>query len=175
MDGSRLMKPHCFHDGTMARIPDRILSRRYSKPMILVVTGILLILSAQAITSLQIPQTVIPAPSAITTAPCGGSLVLNGAAKAGSGTLRYDCGGTPRIAGFTVTSGGTDSATFNPPSAITGVGYVPHSAASCTGFTALTPGNTVTLATGAYDLCASYSCSSPSGCTIATWTFQWLS
>ncbi|HZY93781.1 MAG TPA: hypothetical protein VFE98_02845 [Candidatus Bathyarchaeia archaeon] len=140
--------------------------------MIVVVTGILLIGSVQAITSLQIPQTVIPAPSAGTTVPCCGSLVLNGAPIAG--TLRYDCGGGPRVAGFTVTTGGTDTATFNLPPDINSVGYVPHSATSCTGFTGLVSGQAVTLATGAYDICASYS-SCPSGCTIEAWTFQWLS
>lgn len=148
----------------------------YSKPLILVIAGVLLIGSAQAITTLQVPQTVIPAPSttAITVAPCGGSLVLaNGPPATGSGILRYDCGGSTHVTAFFVSKPGTDIATFNPPAAITSVGYVSNNASSCAGYTILTSGSSVVLPGGNYDVCASYSC--PSGCTIASWTFQWLS
>lgn len=155
----------------MGNILAALSGRRYGKPLILVIAGILLIGSAQAITTLQVPQTVIPAPSAVTVAPCGGSLVL--ANPPGSGILRYDCGGSTHVTAFFVSKAGTDTATFNPPAAITGVGYVSNNASSCTGYTSLTSGSSVVLATGNYDVCASYSC--PSGCTIASWTFQWLS
>ena len=150
--------------------------RGYSKPLLLVIAGIILIGSAQAITTFQIPQTVIPSPTptAVTASVCGSSLVLNGAPSAGSGILRYDCGGTTHNAAFSVTTAGTDTATFNPPSAITSVGLVSNSAGSCAGFTPLTSGSSMILSsTGHFDVCASYSC--PSGCTIASWTFQWLS
>ena len=157
----------------MANIRAALSNGRYGKPFLLLVAGILLIGTAQAITTLQIPQTVIPAPSAVTYASCGGSLVLTNPPSAGSGILRYDCGGTTHSAAFSVTSAGTDTATFNPPAAITGVGYVDNSAGSCTGYTALTSGSSVVLAIGHYDVCASYSC--PSGCRIDAWTFQWLS
>jgi hypothetical protein len=157
----------------MTNVRVALSGRRYSKPLLLVVAGILLIGTAQAITTLQIPQTVIPSPSAVTVAPCGGSLVLTNPPAAGSGVLRYDCGGSSHAAAFSVTSAGSDTATFNPPASITSVGYVSNSAGSCTGFTVLTSGSSVVLATGHYDVCASYSC--PSGCTIAAWTFQWLS
>ncbi len=148
--------------------------RHYGKPLILIVVGIVLIGSAQAITTLQIPQTVIPSPTptAVTASVCGSNLVLNGAPSAGSGILRYDCGGATHSAAFSVTTAGTDTASFNPPSQITGVGYVSNSASSCTGYTPLTSGSGVVLSIGHYDVCAGYTC--PSGCTIAAWTFQWL-
>src|SRR5438309_764350 len=75
---------------------------------------------------------------------------------------------------FTITTTGTDTPTFSEPSQITSVGYVSHSASSCSGFTTLTSGSSTTLsALGDNDICASYSC--PTGCTIASWTISWSS
>lgn len=159
----------------MRNSPSKSSVRHYAKPLILIIVGIALIGSAQAITTLQIPQTVIPppTPTAVTASVCSSNLVLNGAPSAGSGILRYDCGGATHSAAFSVTTAGSDTATFNPPAAITGVGYVSNSASSCAGYTTLTSGSSIVLSsTGHYDVCASYSC--PSGCTIAAWTFQWL-
>ncbi len=58
-------------------------------------------------------------------------------------------------------------------SQITAVGYVSHSASSCSGFTTLTSGSSTILVTGDYDVCADYSC--PTGCTISSWTITWSS
>jgi len=150
----------------------KLFSSPYLKPLILVMTGILFVGAAVAVTTLTIPSTIIPSQNAVTSSTCGGTLALSGGPPPGSGTLRYVC--PPSSGAFTVSTIGADTPTFNPPSQITSVGYVPHSATSCSGFTTLTSGASTTLSsTGDFDVCASYSC--PTGCTIATWSFSWSS
>ena len=144
----------------------------YGKPIVLILVGVLFVGAAVAATTLTIPSTIIPSQAAVTTSACGGTLTLSGGPTPGSGTLRYTC--PPSSGAFTVTTTGTDTPSFSPPSQISSVGYVSHSASSCSGFTALTSGSsTVLAATGDYDVCANYSC--PTGCTIASWTFPWAS
>src|SRR5216117_2794795 len=136
----------------------------YIKPLVVIMTGVLFVGAAVAITTLNIPVTVIPSQNAVTSSACG--------ATPGTGTLRYEC--PPSSGAFTVTTVGSDTPTFSPPSQITSVGYVSHSATSCSGSSTLTSGTSTTLAsTGDFDICAGYSC--PTGCTIATWTFSWSS
>ncbi|TMI47192.1 hypothetical protein E6H20_11095 [Candidatus Bathyarchaeota archaeon] len=144
----------------------------YVKPLVLIMTGVLFVGAAAAITTLNIPSTIIPSQNAVTTSPCGGTLVLSGGPAPGTGTLRYTC---PSSSGaFTVTTVGSDTPTFNPPSEITSVGYVSHSASDCSGSTTLTSGTSTTLSsTGGFDICAGYSC--PTGCTIPAWSFSWSS
>jgi len=150
----------------------RLLQTPYGKPLILVLVGVLFVGVAVASTTLTIPSTVIPAQAAVTSSACGGVLALSGGPNPGSGTLRYTC--PPSSGAFTVTTTGTDTPTFSEPSQITSVGYVSHSASSCSGFTTLTSGSSTTLsAIGDNDICASYSC--PTGCTIASWTISWSS
>ena len=110
---------------------------------------------------------------AVTSSSCNWNVVLANAPTPGSGTLRYYC--SPTSGAFTVSKAGHDTPIFNAPSAISGVGFVSHSAGSCSGFTPLTSGSTITLSsTGDFDLCASYSC--PTGCgSVAAWTFNWKS
>ena len=149
----------------------KIFQTPYGKPLILILIGILFIGAAVAATSLTIPATTILAGTAVTTSACGGTLALSGGPTPGSGTVRYNC--PPSSGAFTVTTAGSDSPTFNPPSQITAVGYVSHSASSCSGFTTLTSGSSTILVTGDYDVCANYSC--PTGCTISSWTITWSS
>jgi hypothetical protein len=144
----------------------------YIKPLVLIMAGVLFVGAAAAITTLNIPSTVIPSQNAVTSSACGGTLALSGGPAPGSGTLRYNC--PPSSGAFTVTTIGADTPTFNPPSEITSVGYVSHSASSCSGSTTLTSGTSTTLpSTGDFDICAAYSC--PTGCTIASWSFTWSS
>lgn len=149
----------------------KIFQTPYGKPLILILIGILFIGAAVAATSLTIPATTILAGTAVTTSTCGGTLALSGGPTPGSGTVRYNC--PPSSGAFTVTTAGSDTPTFNPPSQITAVGYVSHSASSCSGFTTLTSGSSTILVTGDYDVCADYSC--PTGCTISSWTITWSS
>src|SRR5438132_8263106 len=128
----------------------------YVKPLVLIMTGVLFVGAAVAITTLNIPVTVIPSQNALTSSACSGTLTLSGGPAPGSGTLRYIC--PPSSGAFTVATSGTDTPSFSPPSQISSVGYVSHSASSCSGFTALTSGSsTVLAATGDYDVCANYS------------------
>jgi len=150
----------------------KLLYSPYIKPLVVIMTGVLFVGAAVAITTLNIPVTVIPSQNAVTSSACGGTLALSGGPTPGTGTLRYEC--PPSSGAFTVTTVGSDTPTFSPPSQITSVGYVSHSATSCSGSTTLTSGTSTTLAsTGDFDICAGYSC--PTGCTIATWTFSWSS
>ncbi|MBO0888767.1 hypothetical protein J2P12_06670, partial [Candidatus Bathyarchaeota archaeon] len=143
----------------------------YAKPLVLILVGVLFVGAAVAATTLNIPVTVIPAQAAVTSSACG-SLQLSGGPNPGSGTLRYDC--PPSSGAFTVTTAGSDTPTFSPPSQITSVGYVSHSASDCSGSTTLTSGTTVVLgSTGEFDICAAYSC--PTGCTISSWSITWSS
>ena len=144
----------------------------YAKPLILIIVGALFVSAAIATTTLTIPPTVITAQAAVTSSACGGTLALSGGASPGSGTLRYNC--PPSSGAFTVTTTGSDTPTFSAPSQISSVGYVSHSASSCSGSTTITSGSTTILATtGEYDICASYSC--PTGCNIASWSISWAS
>ena len=142
----------------------------YLKPLIVILTGVLFVGAAVAVTTLTIPPVTISAQAAVTSSPCGGVLALSGGPSPGSGTLRYNC--PPSSGAFAVTTTGSDTPTFTAPSQITSVGYVSHSATSCSGFKTVTSGSSTTLdVTGDYDICANYSC--PTGCTIAQWTFTW--
>ncbi|TMI08444.1 hypothetical protein E6H34_04160 [Candidatus Bathyarchaeota archaeon] len=144
----------------------------YLKPMVLIMAGILFVGAAAAITTLNIPSTIIPSQNAVTSSACNGTLVLSGGPAPGTGTLRYTC--PPSSGAFTVTTVGADTPTFNPPTEITSVGYVSHSASSCSGSTTLTSGTSTTISsTGDFDICAGYSC--PTGCTIPPWSFSWSS
>ena len=149
----------------------RLFHSPYVKPLILIMTGILFVGAAAAVTTLSIPSTIIPSQNAVTSSACG-TLVLSGGPAPGTGTLRYNC--PPSNGAFTVTTVGADTPTFSKPSQITSVGYVSHSAADCSGSTTLTSGTSTTLASaGDFDVCAGYSC--PTGCTIPAWSLSWSS
>jgi hypothetical protein len=151
----------------------KLFHSRYGKPLILILIGVLLIGSAAAVNLiLTIPSTVISAQPATTTSACGGVLAQNGSPPAGTGTIRYFC--PPSSGAFTVTNVGTDTPTFSPPSPVTSVGYISHSASSCSGFAPLASGTfTALTAIGDFDICAGYSC--PTGCTISSWALSWSS
>src|SRR5438094_8507617 len=94
-------------------------------------TGILFVGAAVAITTLNIPVTVIPSQNAVTSSACGGTLALSGGPTPATGTLRYEC--PPSSGAFTVTTVGSDAPTFSPPYQITTVWFDSHSATSCSG------------------------------------------
>lgn len=153
-----------------------LLRHAYIKPLLVIIVGVVLVGAAVAASlQLNLPSVTISAQAAVTTSACAGTLQVSGIPPAGSGTIRYDCPGTPSAVGaFTVTTIGTDTPTFTPPSQISTVGYVSHSASTCSGSTTITSGTGTSLAaTGDFDICASYSC--PTGCTIAAWTITWSS
>src|SRR5438093_12234796 len=63
----------------------------YIKPLVVIMTGILFVGAAAAITTLNIPVTVIPSQNAVTSSACGGTLALSGGPTPGTGTLSYEC------------------------------------------------------------------------------------
>ncbi|HVH14452.1 MAG TPA: hypothetical protein VNA15_01870 [Candidatus Angelobacter sp.] len=153
-----------------------LLRYAYLKPLLVIMVGAIFVGAAVAASlTLTLPAVTISAQAAATSSACGGALVVSGVPPAGSGTIRYNCPGTPSSLGaFTVNTIGTDTPTFTAPSQISAVGYIGHSAASCSGSTTITTGTATSLtATGDYDICANYSC--PSGCTITSWTLTWSS
>lgn len=145
----------------------------YVKPLLVIMIGVVFVGAAVAASlTLTIPSVTILAQAAATSSACGGTLVVSGVPPAGSGTIRYIC--PPSSGAFTVNTIGTDTPTFTAPSQISTVGYVAHSASSCSGSTSITSGTATSFtATGDDDICANYSC--PSGCTITSWTLTWSS
>lgn len=150
-----------------------LLRHAYVKPLLVIMIGVVFVGAAVAASlTLTLPSVVISAQAAATTSACGGTLVVSGVPPAGSGTIRYIC--PPSSGAFTVNTIGTDTPTFTAPSQISAVGYIAHSASSCSGSTSIASGSSTSLtATGDYDICANYSC--PTGCTINSWTLTWSS
>ena|ERR1700756_86242 len=149
-----------------------LLHSPYSKSLVTIIIGLAFLATAAAVTTLNIPALTITAQAATTSSSCSGNIVLANAPTPGSGTLRYYCSSSSGA--FTVDTVGSDTPTFNPGSQITSVGIVDHSAGTCSGgFTVLTSGSAAVLSsTGDFDVCANYSC--PTGCSIAAWSFSWV-
>jgi hypothetical protein len=143
----------------------------YSRSLVTIIVGLAFLATAAAVTTLNIPAITITGQAASTSSACSGNIVLANSPTPGSGTLRYYC--STSSGAFTVNTIGSDTPTFNPDSQITSVGYVAHSAGTCSGgFTALTSGSAAVLSsTGDFDVCATYSC--PTGCSLAAWSFSW--
>jgi hypothetical protein len=115
-----------------------------------------------AVTPLSTPSWTAPGPLAATASTCAGSLTgpVN-TLPPGTGTARFDCGGTPSpAAAFTVSKAGADTPSFTLQPGQTSLGYVAQSATDCSTMIGLTNGIPVQLSTGSYDLCIGYTVSS---------------
>ena len=123
---------------------------------------------AYAVTTLTIPPVTVPATP--TSSSCNGSLVQTGPISPVSGTLRFNCSSSNGA--FTVNLSGFNTPTFTLPTGYTSLGYVAHSAIDCTSAIALSSGTAISLNSGDYDLCATYSVA-PSGANLASFSLTW--
>ena len=147
------------------KYPGFRLSMRLLVPLSLisvVVTGVVVASMTQSF-----PAVVVPAPPGATSGCANLTNETNPVAPLG-GTLRFDCASAG--AAFS-TSGGVSTPTFTLPTGYTRLGYVSHSATSCSGSPELISGNAVTIAAGGYDYCVDYNV--VGAATLPSFTVTW--
>lgn len=128
---------------------------------------------ALATSTLTTPNWTAPGPVATTASSCGGQLVgpIN-ALSPGTGTARFDCGGSPAAAAFSVSSAGSDVPNFALQPGQTSLGIVNHATADCTSQLSLNSAQATTLPVGSYDICINYTVTSTTSfaATALTWS-----